>query len=160
MDTPTRTWPQQWFDWRDGIDCPKCAQGRPDEDDWGSRYYEGEHADGYLQKEAMSRGYSVVVFRGRHVADLVDLTDEELAGYWYDVRAVGRLVYEVFAPCHLNYQALGNFLPHLHTHVIPRYPDDPKPGRPLPETLWDSAPVVPAAEHARQLAGLRAAAGR
>ena len=27
---------------------------------------------------------------------------------------------------------LGNSLPHLHTHVIPRYADDPKPGWPFP----------------------------
>ena len=32
----------------------------------------------------------------------------------------------------LNYDILGNSLPHLHTHVMPRYADDPKPGWPFP----------------------------
>ena len=32
----------------------------------------------------------------------------------------------------VNYDILGNSLPHLHTHVIPRYADDPKPGWPFP----------------------------
>ena len=32
----------------------------------------------------------------------------------------------------LNYDILGNELPHLHTHVVPRYTDDPKPGWPFP----------------------------
>jgi diadenosine tetraphosphate (Ap4A) HIT family hydrolase len=32
----------------------------------------------------------------------------------------------------LNYDVLGNSLPHLHTHVVPRYSDDPKPGWPFP----------------------------
>ena len=32
----------------------------------------------------------------------------------------------------LNYDVLGNSLPHLHTHVIPRYAEDPKPGWPFP----------------------------
>jgi len=32
----------------------------------------------------------------------------------------------------LNYETLGNALPHLHTHVMPRYADDPKPGWPFP----------------------------
>jgi diadenosine tetraphosphate (Ap4A) HIT family hydrolase len=32
----------------------------------------------------------------------------------------------------LNYDVLGNSLPHLHTHVIPRYARDPKPGWPFP----------------------------
>ncbi|HEY3140085.1 MAG TPA: hypothetical protein VGJ86_03100, partial [Acidimicrobiales bacterium] len=57
-----------------------------------------------------------------------------------------------------NYQALGNFLPHLHTHVVPRYPDDPSPGRPLPEALWDSSPKLPGDEFDRQLQLLRSAA--
>jgi diadenosine tetraphosphate (Ap4A) HIT family hydrolase len=32
----------------------------------------------------------------------------------------------------LNYELLGNSLPHLHTHVIPRFADDPRPGWPFP----------------------------
>jgi diadenosine tetraphosphate (Ap4A) HIT family hydrolase len=28
----------------------------------------------------------------------------------------------------MNYETLGNSPPHLHTHVMPRYADDPKPG--------------------------------
>jgi diadenosine tetraphosphate (Ap4A) HIT family hydrolase len=31
----------------------------------------------------------------------------------------------------------GNALPHLHTHVVPRYADDPAPGRPLPFDFLD-----------------------
>ncbi len=33
----------------------------------------------------------------------------------------------------INYQTLGNRTPHLHTHVTPRYEDDPAPGAPLPD---------------------------
>ena len=32
----------------------------------------------------------------------------------------------------MNYDILGNSLPHLHTHVVPRYADDPRPGWPFP----------------------------
>ncbi len=35
-------------------------------------------------------------------------------------------------PVKLNYLTLGNALPHLHTHIVPRYADDPVPGRPFP----------------------------
>ena len=31
-----------------------------------------------------------------------------------------------------NSRVIGNSLPNLHTHVIPRYADDPKPGWPFP----------------------------
>ena len=105
---------------------------------------------------AFSAGYSTVVFRGRHVADPIDLDDGELAGYWRDVRAAGAAIRTVFGPCHLNYQLLGNAVPHVHTHVIPRYPDDPAPGRPLPVT-WDGPPAMAVGEFERQLGLLRAA---
>ena len=32
----------------------------------------------------------------------------------------------------MNYETLGNSLPHLHTHLVPRYTDDPRPGQPFP----------------------------
>jgi diadenosine tetraphosphate (Ap4A) HIT family hydrolase len=32
----------------------------------------------------------------------------------------------------VNYDVLGNSVPHLHTHVMPRYADDPRPGWPFP----------------------------
>lgn len=38
-----------------------------------------------------------------------------------------------FHPLKINYQTLGNRVPHLHTHVTPRYRDDPAPGAPLPD---------------------------
>ena len=32
----------------------------------------------------------------------------------------------------MNYQTLGNTVPHLHTHLLPRFTEDPAPGRPFP----------------------------
>jgi hypothetical protein len=51
---------------------------------------------------------------------------------WGDVHTVAQMIERVFAPCHMNYQLLGNLVPHLHVHLVPRYLDDPAPGRPLP----------------------------
>ena len=31
----------------------------------------------------------------------------------------------------MNYQVLGNGVPHVHAHVVPRYLDDPCPNMPL-----------------------------
>lgn len=50
---------------------------------------------------------------------------------------------------------LGNSLPHLHTHVVPRYADDPKPGWPFPFPEDDQAPIEEQ-EFRRDLAALRA----
>ncbi|MBG0567906.1 hypothetical protein [Actinoplanes aureus] len=32
----------------------------------------------------------------------------------------------------MNYETLGNTVPHLHTHLLPRFAQDPAPGRPFP----------------------------
>jgi len=60
----------------------------------------------------------------------------------------------VFSPMKINYLTLGNGTPHLHTHVVPRYADDPAAGGPI---AWDEmfgAPI-PDVELARHAAALR-----
>jgi len=39
----------------------------------------------------------------------------------------------------MNYQLLGNSVPHLHVHLVPRYLDDAAPEKPLP---WEPKPVT------------------
>ena len=60
-----------------------------------------------------------------------------------------------FDPVKLNYLTLGNIVPHLHTHVVPRYRDDPAPGGPIEWAQIFSPAPVPEAELQRQAAGLR-----
>ena len=139
----SRTWPEDWDARRGGQDCPKCAEGRPSEDLWGVRFFAGRWADAYLQWQPPQPGTTVVIFRGgRHVADPCDFTDEELAGYWADVRTVAQAVVRVYQPAQLNYMTFGNAVPHVHTHIVPRYPDDPAPGRPLPDRVFENAPTL------------------
>jgi diadenosine tetraphosphate (Ap4A) HIT family hydrolase len=124
-------WPQSFYELKRGEGCPMCEQGRPEETEHGARFFAGEVADAYLQKEDIQRGYSVVIWRGRHVAEPTELSAEEASQYWLELLEVGRRL-ERLGPVKLNYDILGNSLPHLHTHVIPRYADDPKPGWPFP----------------------------
>ncbi|MDQ3895819.1 MAG: hypothetical protein M3326_00985 [Actinomycetota bacterium] len=67
---------------------------------------------------------------------------------------MARALEAVFQPCHMNYNVLGNAVPHVHAHVLPRYVDDSSPGMPL--TPWVVRPVDDA-EFARQLKLLRRA---
>ena len=152
-----QTWPEDWDDRRRGVGCALCAEGRPDENEWGVRVFAGDVADAYLQRETPARGYTVVVFRGRHAADLTELTDDEVGAFWREVATVARAVEAVFRPCHLNHQALGNRTPHVHVHVVPRYADDPSPERPLGEDAWAAARRLDAADLSRQVAALRRA---
>jgi diadenosine tetraphosphate (Ap4A) HIT family hydrolase len=95
--------------------------------------------DAHLERHAIARGHAIVIFRDRHVADFTSLSTSEVAAYWRDIHAVAQMIEHVFAPCHMNYQLLGNLVPHLHVHLVPRYLDDPAPGRPLP---WEPKPVA------------------
>ena len=125
-------WPPEFFELKRGEGCPMCEQGRPEETEYGARFFAGEVADAYLQKANVQRGYTVVIWRGRHVAEPTELSAEEAAQYWLEVLEAGRRIERALEPVKLNYDVLGNMLPHLHAHVIPRYADDPKPGWPFP----------------------------
>ena len=48
--------------------------------------------------------------KGRHVAE------------------VARALEQRYAPFKMNYLHLGNGVPHLHVHLVPRHADDPRPG--------------------------------
>jgi diadenosine tetraphosphate (Ap4A) HIT family hydrolase len=125
-------WPESFYALRRGEGCPLCAEGRPDETPWGARFYAGEVVDAYLQRADVQRGYTVVVWRGRHVAEPTELAAEEAAAFWLELVLVGRVLEGYFTPVKMNYDILGNTLPHLHAHVVPRYADDPRPGWPFP----------------------------
>lgn len=141
----TRTWPDDWDARKRGVDCWFCGN------QLGQPFYVGSVSDAYLERHAIANGHAIVVFRGRHVADFTSLTAAEVAAYWLDVHTAARIVERAFAPCHMNYQLLGNLVPHLHVHLVPRYLDDAAPGRPLP---WEPKPVVES-EFVRQLQLLR-----
>ena len=128
-----RTWPEDWEARKEGIGCPFCT------DLTGRSFHRGRVSEALLERHAIAAGHVAVVFTRRHVAAFTDLAPDECAHYWADIQEVGRAIERAFAPCHLNYQLLGNMVPHLHVHVVPRYLDDAAPGRPLP---WNASPVA------------------
>jgi len=74
-----RTWPVDWEQRRAGENCPKCAEGRPDEDEdeHGIRFFAGEVLDTYLHRSTPQPGYTVVVWRGPHAADPSEMGAED-----------------------------------------------------------------------------------
>ena len=150
-------WPADFAPKKAGVGCPQCDLGRVDETEHGVRYFVGEIADGYLQKSCPTAGYSVVVFRGRHVGAPHEMTSEEHAAFWSEVGVVATAIERVYRPVHLNFQILGNQDPHVHVHIVPRHDPDPAPSMPLPAEAWAMSRRLDAAELARQVADLRAA---
>ena len=147
--TVTRTWPEDWDARKQGAGCWFCGN------QLGQPFYVGSVGDAHLERHAIARGHAIVVFRDRHVADFTALSTSEVAAYWNDIHCVAQMIERVFSPCHMNYQLLGNLVPHLHVHLVPRYLDDPAPGKPLP---WEPKPVTES-EYDRQVQLLRACAG-
>lgn len=128
----TQQWPSDWDRLIKGQGCEMCASGRPERDRYGVRIHQGNYSDAYLQRADIQRGYTVVIWRGRHVNEPVELTTAEANGYFSEVLLVAKAVIEYYQPLKMNYETLGNSLPHLHTHLVPRYREDPRPGQPFP----------------------------
>ncbi len=153
-----RTWPADWHERVRGDGCPLCAEGRPDENEHGSlRIFSGRVADAYLRPDTPARGYTIAVWRGRHVAEPTELEQDEAVGYWLEVLQVARTLERYYKPAKLNFMTLGNAVPHLHTHVVPRYLDDPDPGRPPWFAMRGESRPRPADEYGRDVEALRAA---
>ena len=91
----------------------------------------------------MQRGYTLVIWRGRHVNEPTELDEAEAAGYWAEVLAVARALITGYGPLKMNYETLGNSLPHLHTHLVPRYTEDPRPGQPFPLSAQPPEEKIP-----------------
>jgi diadenosine tetraphosphate (Ap4A) HIT family hydrolase len=151
-------WPPSFYELREGKGCPICAEGRPDENRVGTRIFAGEVTDAYLRRTGIQRGYTIVTWRGRHVAEPTELEPDEATAYWAELLRVGRALEQHLQPVKLNYNILGNEVPHLHTHVIPRYADDPKPGWPFPFPE-EEPPPHDEGEFRRDVEALRALLG-
>jgi diadenosine tetraphosphate (Ap4A) HIT family hydrolase len=70
-----------------------------------------------------------------HVKEMSDLNPAERALLNDAVYRVELALREVMAPAKVNLASLGNVVPHLHWHVIPRFADDAH----FPNPVWASA---------------------
>jgi diadenosine tetraphosphate (Ap4A) HIT family hydrolase len=54
--------------------------------------------------------------------------------FFEDMVLAAQALENVFRPDKMNFQLLGNVVPHLHVHLVPRYYGDPAPGHPIDPT--------------------------
>jgi diadenosine tetraphosphate (Ap4A) HIT family hydrolase len=156
-----RTWPADWEARKRGEQCPMCADARVDENPFGIRFFAGAVSDAYLGWTGAARGYAYVIWRGRHVAEPTELTDDEATRFGREMLVAARAIEAHYTPAKMNYQALGNAVPHLHVHLVPRYVDDPAPNRPLSSDVFDHPPWTPTEASVREdAAALRTLIGR
>ncbi len=114
-----------WLKKTSGEECPLCD----DPSKGMTMVADGSITRAYLQPSASFRGYCILVLK-RHAVELDDLSPEERAALMEDIARVGHAIRAVCSPTKLNYEILGNVVPHIHVHIIPRYTTDP---------TWDRA---------------------
>ncbi len=87
-----------------------------------------------LVDDAAYPGFCRVIWR-EHVREMSDLSQEDRLLLNDAVYRVEGAVREVMGPLKVNVASLGNVVPHLHWHIIPRHADDAH----FPAPVWAQA---------------------
>ncbi|WP_298014363.1 HIT family protein [uncultured Castellaniella sp.] len=90
-------------------------------------------------------GYIRVIWRD-HATEMTDLSPEERDHLMRAVYRVEALQRRMLQPDKINLASLGNQVPHLHWHLIPRWRSDPC----FPDAIWAPARHDPALQAAWQ----------
>jgi len=94
------------------------------------RIKELRHCYVMLNRDQFFQGYCFVVAK-QHVSELFHLDIQTRSTIIEEVNSVAAALFTVFTPAKINYELLGNMVPHMHWHVIPRFTDDPLWPRPI-----------------------------
>jgi len=83
-----------------------------------------------LNRDQFFPGYTFV-FTKDHVTELFHLDRQARSEVLEEVTAVASALYNLFKPAKMNYELLGNMVPHMHWHLVPRFASDPLWPRPI-----------------------------
>jgi len=122
--------------------CPLCTE------EGGTPVLRNELLRVVLVDDADYPGYARVIVNA-HAKEMTDLDPGALARVMAAVYAVEDALRAVLAPDKVNLASLGNVVPHLHWHVIPRFADDAH----FPQPIWGTRQREP---DAAKLAARRA----
>ncbi|BDT76693.1 hypothetical protein PKF023_04960 [Polynucleobacter yangtzensis] len=101
--------------------CVLCKDElKPEE---GQLIWRGDDCRVIMVNDPDLPGFCRVIWN-RHVAEMTDLSYGERDHLMTLVFAVEEAVRHVMHPDKVNIAALGNMVPHIHWHVIPRFKDD------------------------------------
>lgn len=107
--------------------CPMCTKWL---DEPELRIAELGHTRVMLNRDQFFPGYTFV-FTREHVTELFHLSPPVRQGVMEEVTAVTAALFDLFQPAKMNYELLGNMVPHMHWHLVPRFATDPLWPRPI-----------------------------
>jgi len=93
-------------------------------------FYESRVSVAKLNPDQAFEGYTFLTLRW-HEEELYRLADKDRRQFLEDMSLVASALSRAFKPDKMNYELLGNSMPHLHWHLVPRYASDPMWGRPI-----------------------------
>jgi diadenosine tetraphosphate (Ap4A) HIT family hydrolase len=145
-----------WENLRRGSGCPLCAP-RAELSDSVYLVRRLTSCTLYLARDQRYRGACRAIYDLRHVTRIDELTAPEWQQLADDLWRAQRALARALPSDHINIASLGNEVPHLHWHLIPRYRDDGHWGAPV----WraGAAPEPPRRLAESEYAALAAALG-
>jgi diadenosine tetraphosphate (Ap4A) HIT family hydrolase len=125
-------------------DCPMCRRWEKEKD---LRVVELPHSYVTLNRDQFFPGYTLL-FTKDHVTELFHLDRDVRSALMEEVSAVAGALFAIFKPAKINYELLGNMVPHIHWHIVPRFPSEPL----WPRPIWAEAheEVILSADEYRQ----------
>ena len=125
--------------------CPMCRRW---DDDADLRIVELEHSFVTLNRDQFFPGYTLL-FTKQHVTELFHLDREVRTGLMEEVSRVAEALSGVFRADKINYELLGNMVPHIHWHLVPRFSSEALWPRPIWSEAHDELLLSPQAYRER-----------
>ncbi len=107
--------------------CPMCQRWNDDAD---LRIIEMPHSYAVLNRDQFFPGYTLL-FTKEHVTELFHLDPSVRSALMEEASRVAEALYDTFSPAKINYELLGNMVPHIHWHIVPRFASEALWPRPI-----------------------------
>lgn len=108
-------------------DCQMCHRWQKEPD---LQIIELTHSYATLNRDQYFPGYTLL-FTKDHVTELFYLDRNVRSSLMEEVSSVAEALYDIFKPTKINYELLGNMVPHIHWHIVPRFMSEPLWPRPI-----------------------------
>ena len=115
-----------------GEDCPLCREIASEEgsNEYGYTVTDLSFSRLRLCSNQYVAGYCVLICH-KHVREPYELSDDEYHMFFNDLMRAGKSLETVYKADKMNFEILGNAVPHVHGHIVPRYYGDSAPHRPI-----------------------------
>ncbi len=98
-------------------DCPMCSRWEKEKD---LQIIELPYSYVTLNRDQYFPGYTLL-FTKAHITELFHLERDVRSSLMEEVSSVAEALYGIYKPAKINYELLGNMVPHIHWHIVPRF---------------------------------------